>query len=55
MRLKLLLYIYFLLNIVSNFIIGINLWKKYNELRKKINKKLNKQKGNNFCHFSAKI
>lgn len=55
MRLKLLLYLYFLLNIVTNFIIGINLWKKYNELRKKINEKLNKQKGNNFCHFSAKI
>lgn len=55
MQLKLLLTVYYLLNIVSNFIIGINLWKKYDELRKKINKKLNKQKGNNFYHLLAKM
>lgn len=55
MQLRLLLNVYYLLSIMFNFIIGINLSKKYDELRKKINKKLNKQKGNNFCHLLAKM
>lgn len=45
MHLKLLLY---LLYIVFNFTIAINLWKKYNQIRKKISQVLNKQQGNNF-------
>lgn len=46
MQLKLLLSLYFLTNITFNFALGVSLLKKYDKLHKKLNRMLNRPKGN---------